>query len=69
MWLRECIRERVGEDSAAVIAATAVLPLSISDDPASTEVLLAGVDVQKDIRGPEAAAADRLNTGPSPPTG
>ena len=40
-------------DSAAVIAATAVLPLSISDDPASTEVLLAGVDVQKDIRGPE----------------
>lgn len=40
-------------DSAAVIAATAVLPLSISDDPASTEVLLAGVDVQKEIRGPE----------------
>lgn len=40
-------------DSVAVIAATAVLPLSISDDPASTEVLLAGVDVQKDIRGPE----------------
>lgn len=40
-------------DSAALIAATAVLPLSISDDPASTEVLLAGVDVQKDIRGPE----------------
>lgn len=40
-------------DSAAVIAATAVLPLSISDDPASTEVLLTGVDVQKDIRGPE----------------
>lgn len=40
-------------DSAAVIAATAVLPLSISDDPVSTEVLLAGVDVQKDIRGPE----------------
>lgn len=40
-------------DSAAVIAATAVLPLSISDDPASTEVLLAGVDVQKDIRGSE----------------
>ncbi|ANE03954.1 (d)CMP kinase [Corynebacterium crudilactis] len=40
-------------DTAAVIAATAVLPLTISDDPASTEVLLAGVDVQKEIRGAE----------------
>ncbi|BAU95782.1 cytidylate kinase [Corynebacterium suranareeae] len=37
-------------DTDAVIAATAVLPLAISDDPASTEVLLAGVDVQKEIR-------------------
>ena len=40
-------------DKDAVIAATAVLPLSVSDDPASTEVLLAGQDVQKEIRGAE----------------
>lgn len=40
-------------DTAAVIAATAVLPLDISDDPSSTEVLLDGVDVQREIRGPE----------------
>ncbi|MFP7365833.1 (d)CMP kinase [Corynebacterium callunae] len=43
-------------DTEAVIAATASLPLSISDDPASTEVLLGGQDVQKDIRGPEVTA-------------
>ncbi|WP_080795027.1 (d)CMP kinase [Corynebacterium pacaense] len=40
-------------DTAAVIAATADLPLQISDDPDSTEVLLGGVDVQREIRGPE----------------
>lgn len=40
-------------DVDAVITATATLPLSISDDPSSTEVLLAGKDVQKEIRGEE----------------
>lgn len=40
-------------DTAAVIAATAELPLRVSDDPASTEVLLDGADVQHEIRGPE----------------
>ena len=40
-------------DTDAVITATATLPLTISDDPSSTEVLLAGVDVQKEIRGEE----------------
>lgn len=40
-------------DTQAVITATATLPLAISDDPSSTEVLLAGVDVQTEIRGPE----------------
>nr|WP_282101574.1 (d)CMP kinase [Corynebacterium callunae] len=43
-------------DAEAVIAATATLPLTISDDPASTEVLLGGQDVQKEIRGPEVTA-------------
>lgn len=41
------------DDTEAVITATATLPLAISDDPSSTEVLLAGVDVQTEIRGPE----------------
>lgn len=40
-------------DSAAVIAATRQLPLTVSDDPDSTEVLLAGEDVAGEIRGPE----------------
>ncbi|GAB3591814.1 Cytidylate kinase [Corynebacterium faecale] len=40
-------------DTDAVITATATLPLSISDDPSSTEVLLAGRDVQEEIRGEE----------------
>lgn len=40
-------------DTDAVITATATLPLTISDDPSSTEVLLAGKDVQKEIRGEE----------------
>lgn len=38
-------------DTDAVITATATLPLAISDDPSSTEVLLGGVDVQTEIRG------------------
>lgn len=37
----------------AVVKATAALPLQVNDDPASTEVLLAGEDVSREIRGPE----------------
>lgn len=40
-------------DTAAVIKATADLPLEVSDDPDSTQVLLAGEDVKGEIRGPE----------------
>ena len=40
-------------DTAAVIAATANLPLGVSDDPDSTEVLLAGEDVSRVIREDE----------------
>lgn len=41
------------EDVEGVIVATAQLPLEVSDDPDSTEVLLAGEDVSAEIRGPE----------------
>ena len=47
---------RAGADPsvpAAVIAATRDLPLTVSDDPDSTEVLLGGEDVSREIRGPE----------------
>ena len=40
-------------DEDAVIAATADLPLTISDDPRSAEVILDGEDVSGEIRGPE----------------
>ncbi|WIM68792.1 (d)CMP kinase [Corynebacterium breve] len=40
-------------DTDAVIAATAQLPLTVSDDPDSTEVLLGGEDVSQEIRGAE----------------
>lgn len=40
-------------DTGAVIEATRELPLGISDDPDSTQVLLAGEDVSAEIRGPE----------------
>lgn len=40
-------------DTQAVIEATADLPLEVSDDPDSKEVLLAGEDVSGEIRGPE----------------
>lgn len=40
-------------DTAKVIAATADLPLEVSDDPDSKQVLLAGEDVRDEIRGPE----------------
>ncbi|WP_342319695.1 (d)CMP kinase [Corynebacterium mayonis] len=40
-------------DAPAVIAATTDLPLTVSDDPDSTEVLLAGEDVSAEIRGKE----------------
>ena len=40
-------------DTAAVIAATANLPLEVSDDPDSTEVLLGGEDVSRVIREDE----------------
>ncbi|MEX3505736.1 (d)CMP kinase [Corynebacterium sp. LK2510] len=38
-------------DAAAVIEATRDLPLTVSDDPDSTEVLLGGEDVSGEIRG------------------
>ena len=40
-------------DTAKVIDATANLPLEVSDDPDSTEVLFAGEDVKAEIRGAE----------------
>ena len=40
-------------DTAKVIEATADLPLEVSDDPDSTEVLFAGEDVKAEIRGSE----------------
>lgn len=40
-------------DEAAVVEATADMPFSVNDDPHSTEVLLDGVDVSREIRGPE----------------
>lgn len=40
-------------DTAKVIEATADLPLQVSDDPDSTEVLFAGEDVKGEIRGAE----------------
>lgn len=40
-------------DAEAVLDATRELPLSVSDDPDSTEVLLGGEDVSGIIRGPE----------------
>lgn len=40
-------------DTSAVIAATADLPLAVSDDPDSTEVLLGGEDVSRVIREDE----------------
>ncbi|SER52379.1 (d)CMP kinase [Corynebacterium cystitidis] len=45
------------DDTAAVIATTANLPLTVSDDPDSTEVLLSGDDVSGEIRGPEVTRA------------
>ncbi|AKK03064.1 (d)CMP kinase [Corynebacterium epidermidicanis] len=44
-------------DEAAVVAATAELPLQVNDDPRSTEVILAGEDVSAEIRGPEVTRA------------
>src|SRR5699024_8789899 len=41
------------EDTAAVIEATRDLPLSVNDDPDSTEVLLDGENVAAEIRGRE----------------
>ena len=43
-------------DAEAVARATADLPMSVSPDPRSTEVLLAGEDVSGEIRGPEVTA-------------
>ena len=40
-------------DTAKVIETTADLPLEVSDDPDSTEVLFAGEDVNAEIRGAE----------------
>ena len=40
-------------DTAKVIEATTNLPLEVSDDPDSTEVLFAGEDVKAEIRGAE----------------
>lgn len=48
------LREGVDpSDAAAVNKVTADLPLTVSDDPDSTEVLLAGEDVSREIRGDE----------------
>lgn len=50
---------RAGVDPAdvpSVIDVTASLPLSVSDDPDSNQVLLAGEDVSAEIRGPEVTA-------------
>ncbi|AWT26289.1 Cytidylate kinase [Corynebacterium provencense] len=44
-------------DTAAVVAATADLPIRVNEDPASTEVLLDGEDVSSEIRGPQVTAA------------
>lgn len=41
------------QDTQAVIAATANLPLTVSNDPDSTEVILNGEDVSKEIREDE----------------
>ena len=41
------------QDTQAVIAATADLPLTVSNDPDSTEVIFAGEDVSKEIREDE----------------
>ncbi|CAM4348810.1 MULTISPECIES: (d)CMP kinase [Corynebacterium] len=40
-------------DTDAVVATTADLPLEVSDDPDSKQVLLGGEDVSGEIRGPE----------------
>jgi len=40
-------------DTARVIEVTTDLPLAVNDDPDSTEVLLDGEDVSREIRGPE----------------
>lgn len=40
-------------DTASVIEVTADLPLAVSDDPDSTQVLLGGEDVKDEIRGRE----------------
>ena len=50
---------RAGVDTAdvpSVIDVTASLPLSVSDDPDSNQILLAGEDVSAEIRGPEVTA-------------
>lgn len=44
------------QDADAVVAATRDLPVEVSDDPASHDVLLAGENVADEIRGPEVTA-------------
>lgn len=44
------------ENTEAVVAATADLPLLVNEDPAATEVLLDGEDVSGEIRGTEVTA-------------
>ncbi|MCJ7859794.1 bifunctional cytidylate kinase/GTPase Der [Corynebacterium kalidii] len=44
------------DNTDAVVAATADLPLLVNEDPASTEVLLDGEDVSAEIRGEEVTA-------------
>ncbi|MGN0096452.1 MAG: bifunctional cytidylate kinase/GTPase Der [Corynebacterium sp.] len=44
------------DNTEAVVAATADLPLLVNEDPASAEVLLDGEDVSAEIRGPEVTA-------------
>lgn len=54
--LRQGIDPSADNSRPDIIAATADLPLEINEDPTSTEVLLDGMDVSGEIRGPEVTA-------------
>lgn len=54
--LRQGIDPSADNSRPDIIAATADLPLEINEDPTSTEVLLGGMDVSGEIRGPEVTA-------------
>lgn len=54
--LRQDIDPSADNSRQDIIAATTDLPLEINEDPTSTEVLLDGMDVSGEIRGPEVTA-------------